>query len=370
MFDGFFNGKRVLITGVAGVKGTWLAQQLVELGSTVVGLDVRQPEADSNFVASDLLNRIAFTQGDVTDLPLLQQLMDGVDCVFHLAAISLVGEARRNPLETYRSNTLGTASVLEGIRLSDSVRWAVFVTTDKVYRSKGGDVWVETDPLFATEPYPISKACAEQIVADYYRNYLRTAGKRIGVARAGNVLLGGDPYSSRRMRGAGHLHVDCFEALIDGRPPELYTPKFTRPYTYGLDTLSGYMTLMSKLDQDGIDGEAFNFGPHERFGVENGLVATKICQIWGSGIQWQSTKPRVEPFEKQALNWDKARQRLGWQPAYTIYEALSDIAQWYRAWVERGRSAQPGSMMDVNRALIQAHQQAAHHMGIGWAQEN
>jgi CDP-glucose 4,6-dehydratase len=370
VFAGFYRGKRVLITGVAGVKGTWLAQQLLELSSEVVGIDIREPEADSNFVASDLSQRITFYHGDVTDLSLLQRASQGVDCVFHLAAISLVGEARRNPLETYRSNTLGTATVLEAIRLSDSVQRAVFVTTDKVYRSKGGDVWVETDPLFATEPYPVSKACAEQVVADYYRNYLRAGGKHIGVARAGNVILGGDPYSSQRMRGAGHLHVDCFEALIEGRSPELYTPKFTRPYTYGLDTLSGYMTLMSQLDQEGIDGEAFNFGPHERFGVENGLVATKICQIWGSGIQWHSTKPREEPFEKQSLNWDKARQRLGWQPAYTIYEALSDIAQWYRAWVARGCGAHPGAMVEVNRTLIQTHQQTARHMGIAWAQES
>jgi len=370
MFAGFYRGKRVLITGVAGVKGTWLAQVLLELGSEVVGLDIRQPEANSNFIASDLHRRITFVHGDVTDLPLLQRTLAGVDCVFHLAAISLVGEARRNPLETYRSNTLGTATVLEAIRLSESVQWAIFVTTDKVYRSKGGELWVESDPLFATEPYPVSKACAEQILADYHRNYLRAAGKRIGIARAGNVILGGDPYSSQRMNGAGHLHGDCFEALIEGRSPELYTPQFTRPYTYGLDTLSGYLTLMSQLDTAGVAGEAFNFGPHERFGVENGLVATKICQIWGTGIEWHSTQPRAEPFEKQSLNWDKARQRLNWQPAYTIYEALADIAQWYRAWVERGRGAEPGSMVDVNRALIQAHQQTARQMGIGWAQPN
>lgn len=370
MFADFYHGKRVLVTGVAGVKGTWLAQQLLELGSTVIGLDRHAPPADSNFVAADLFNGTTFVQGDINDLPLLQAAMAGVDCVFHLAAVSLVGEARRNPLDTYRSNTLGTATVLEAIRLSDSVRRAVFVTTDKVYKSNGGEPWVETDPLFATEPYPISKACAEEIITDYYRHYLRPAGKRIGIARAGNVILGGDPYSSQRMQGAGHLHVDCFEALIAGRPPELYNPQFTRPYTYGLDTLSGYLTLMSNLDQAGVDGEAFNFGPHERLGVENGLVATKICQIWGSDLHWQSTNPRSEPFEKQSMNWDKARQRLGWQPAYTIYEALVDIAQWYRAWVERGRGQTPGSMVEVNRALIQAHQQAARQLGIAWTRES
>jgi CDP-glucose 4,6-dehydratase len=369
MFGGYFQGKRILITGVAGVKGTWLAQQLLELGSEVVGIDIRDPERDSNFIASDLCSRICFVRGDINDLPLLQRTMKGADCVFHLAAVSLVGEARRNPLETYRSNTLGTATVLEAIRMEDSVQRAVFVTTDKVYKSKDGDMWRESDPLFASDPYPISKACAEHIISDYYLNYLSPAGKRLGIARAGNVLLGGDPYSSHRTRGAGHLHVDCFEALMEGRAPELYTPKFTRPYIYGLDTLCGYMTLMSKLDCDEVNGEAFNFGPHERFGVENGLVATKICQIWGSDITWQSTKPREEPFEKQSLNWDKAHQRLAWQPAYTIYEALTDIAHWYHAWMESGRGEQRGSMAMINQALIQAHQQTARRMGIWWAQE-
>lgn len=370
MFFDFYRGQRVLITGVAGVKGTWLAQQLLALGSTVVGLDRRQPSADSNFVAADLANRITLIQGDINDLPLLQTIMTQVDCVFHLAAISLVGEARSNPLETYRTNTLGVASVLEAIRLSQRVQRAVFVTTDKVYEAKGGELWVETDRLFATEPYPVSKACAEKIIADYYRHYLQPAGKQIGVARAGNVLLGGDPYSSRRLQGAGHLHVDCFEALMAGRAPELYNPKFTRPYTYGLDTLSGYLTLMSQLDQPGVDGEAFNFGPHERFGVENGLVASKICQLWGTGLDWRATAPRSEPFEKQSMNWEKAQQRLGWQPAYTIYETLSALTEWYRAWAEQGCGAAPGSMVEVNQALIQKHQRAARQMGIQWAQES
>jgi len=286
-----------------------------------------------------------------------------------LAAISIVGEARQNPLATYHSNTLGTATVLEAMRLNDSVRWGVFVTTDKVYRPKGGEAWIESDPLFATEPYPVSKACAEQIITDYYCNYLKHAGQRIAIARAGNVLLGGDPYSSRRMNGAGHLHVDCFEALIDHQSPALYTPKFTRPYTYGLDILCGYLTLMSRLDDEGVCGEAFNFGPHERLGIENGLLASKICQVWGTDLTWHSTKPREEPFEKQAVNWDKARSRLGWQPAYTIYEALHDIAQWYRAWVETDPACPCGSMVATNRMLIYVHQQAAHNMGIGWAQE-
>jgi len=191
MFGNFFKGKKILVTGVAGVKGSWLALELLEAGGQVVGVDIKPPEPHSNFTVSGLRKNISFVQGDVANLSLMQDLMKDADCVFHLAAIALVGEARRNPLETYRSNVLGTAVVLESIRLSDSAKYAVFVTTDKVYKPKGGEIWVETDPLFASAPYPVSKACSEHIIADYYRNYLRQTGKRLGIGRAGNVLMGG-----------------------------------------------------------------------------------------------------------------------------------------------------------------------------------
>lgn len=356
----------MLITGVAGVKGTWLALELLAMGCKVVGLDNQWPASDANFRSSQLADRIAFTHGDINDLSLVRELMAGVDGVFHLAAVSLVGEARRNPLETYRSNTLGTATVLEAMRLTPHVRYGLFVTTDKVYTPKGGEVWHETDALFASEPYPISKACAEHIIADYYTQYLRNAGQRIGIARAGNVLLGGDLYSSRRMQGAGHLHVDCFEALADGREPEIFTPAFTRPYTYGLDILCGYMSLMSRLDEIGVDGEAFNFGPHERYGVENGLLATKICELWGGDITWRTSKPRSEPFAKQSLSWDKAHQRLGWQPVFTLHETLQQLTNWYRIWDQRQKAGHP-CMADINEQLIKVHQQAGANLRVWWA---
>ena len=331
MFRDFFKGKRIVVTGVAGVKGSWLALELLEAGSQVVGVDIKSPEPMSNFMAAGLGERITFVQGDVRHLSLMEQLLKGADGVFHLAAVALVVEARRKPLQAYATNTLGAATVLEAIRLSDSVKYAVFVTTDKVYKSKAGELWMETDPLFAAEPYQVSKACAEHIIADYYHTYLRQAGKRVGVGRAGNVIVGGDFYSSRRTGGAGRIFVDCFEALAEKQPPKIFTPHFTRPYTYGLDILTGYMALMSRLDCKSVDGEAFNFGPHEQHGVENGLLAAKICELWGEGIMWECGPARDEPFEKQALSWDKARERLGWQPAYTLHEGLCATVRWYRA---------------------------------------
>jgi len=366
MFTNFYEGKRVLITGVLGVKGTWLALALLEAGADVLGVDNRLPEAESNFSLSGLGQRIAFTRGDVADLQLMSTLVDGVDSVFHLAARVLVRETVRNPYEAFRSNTFGVATMLEALRLARSPKRAVFITTDKVYKPKGGEVWIESDPLVASGPYAVSKACAEFIIADYHRTYFMTTGTRIAIARAGNVLVGGDLYSSKRTQGAGRIFVDCFEALAEGRAPEIFCPSFTRPYTYGLDIISGYMTLMSALDSDDVLGQAFNFGPHEQYGVSNALLATKICELWG-GPMWVKGSHREEPFEHQSLSWGKSRNLLHWQPAFTLHEAISAATKWYRAWSRLGGRTEEGCLYQLNQLLLHEHVTAARHLAIEWA---
>lgn len=364
LFGDFFRGKRVLITGAAGVKATWLCSLASAAGATVTGVDVRLPEPSSNFVLTGLPSRIRFVQGDVTDIRLMRDLLSEQDCLFHLAALVLVYDCKNRPLESYRTNTLGTATVLEAFRLSSTAKHAVFITTDKVYRPKDG-LWVESDPLFATGPYAVSKACAEHIIADY-RSYLDAAGKRYGVGRAGNVLVGGDLYSSSRTNGAGRIFVDCFEALIAGRPPEIFSPSFTRPFTYGLDIVTGYMSLMARLDEEGVQGEAFNFGPHEQGGIANASLATKICEQWGGNIMWQGGKLRPEPFVTQALCWEKARQRLGWLPAYTLYEGIQDTVKWYREWAKVKDAPIEGALNSLNLELIRKHYEAAKRLGVWW----
>jgi CDP-glucose 4,6-dehydratase len=361
MFNGFYEGKKILVTGAAGVKGTWLAEQLLAAGATVTGVDNHTPEPISNFSASGLADRIRFIPGDITDLPLMTKLVDESDGVFHLAAIVIVGESRRNPLESYRSNTFGTATILEALRVSGKPKRAVIVTTDKVYKSKAGEPWVETDPLGATGPYAVSKACAEFVVEDYQDSYFRGSEIRVAVGRAGNVLIGGDRHASSRTGGAGRIFVDCFEALAEGRRPEIYSPGFSRPYTYGLDIVSGYMALMSKLDQDEVAGQAFNFGPYEEIGIPNNLLATKACELWGGETMWFTGAKREEPFEHQSLRWAKSARVLKWRPAFTFHEALQATARWYK-------EAVPGhSMREFNATLIAEHLTAARNLQIHWA---
>lgn len=368
MHNGFYAGKRILVTGVAGVKGTWLALALIEAGAEVIGIDIQAPEPESNFCASDLGNRITFLRGDVADFAVIESLVSGVDGVFHLAATALVRDAHRRPLDAYRNNAFGVATVLEAVRQSSKPVRAVFVTTDKVYRPNDGVPWSETDPLVGTGAYAVSKACAEFIIADYHRHYFAASEHRLGIARAGNVVIGGDLHSSRNTDGAGRIFVDCYDALAQGRPPEIFSPSFTRPYTYGLDVISGYMTLMSQLHRPDVSGQAFNFGPYEQIGVSNSLLATKICETWGSGIMWRSGATREEPFVHQSLNCAKSARVLHWRPAYTLYEALLSTTRWYRAWAAQQGEIRAGSLYELNRELLIEHRNAARNLGIAWAE--
>lgn len=368
MYNSFFSGKRILVTGVAGVKGSWLALALLRAGASVVGLDRRIPDTQSNFSAAGLKRHVEFIEGDVTDIGLMQKVVNRVDGVFHLAAVAIVREARDNPLDTYRSNTLGVIAVLEAIRNAPKPIRAVFVTTDKVYRPKGGELWLESDPLVASGPYAVSKACAEYIIADYQRTYFAGSDRLIGVGRAGNVVIGGDFYSSRRNKGGGRIFVDCYEALTEGRPPEIFSPSFTRPYTYGGDILSGYMSLMTQLHRNDVAGQAFNFGPVEQYGVSNSHLATRICELWGGNIMWRSGVLREEPFEFQSLSIQKSHDLLDWRPAYSLDEALRDTTRWYRTWAELGSSTAEGCMYDLDVSLLDEHQKTAQRLGISWAQ--
>jgi CDP-glucose 4,6-dehydratase len=368
MFCDFFVGKRVLVTGIAGVKGTWMALELLEAGSAVVGVDISQRGETPVFDAAGLRGRVECIQGDITHFETMRDLIATVDCVFHLAAIALVGDANRRPLDTYRVNTLGTATVLEAVRQSTTAKYVVIATTDKVYRPSAGHASVETDALCASSPYPISKACAEYIIADYHRMYLKGDGKHSGIGRSGNVIVGGDLHSSTRTGGAGRLFVDCFESLSFGRPPEVFCPQLSRSYVYGLDVVIGYMALMSRLDRPEVDGQPFNFGPREDEAVRSDALATQICEIWGRGATWRLGPPRPEPFESEMMSSAKSRRLLGWEPAYSLTETLTDTARWYDEWAKIASSSRASRIADVSAELIHKHRLAAEMRGHWWTQ--
>lgn len=361
MFAGYFEGKTILVTGLAGAKGAWLGWYLLEAGAErIVGVDNAEDLRGTAFEASGLGEepRVGLHAVDVRDLEALRALMvsDRPDAALHLAARAIVGECREAPLDCYSVNVLGTAAFLEAMRTTGLPR-AVMVTTDKVYRDKGGEPWTEEDPLVATGPYAVSKACAEFITQDYRHSYLQPAGRRLATVRAGNVLAPGDHHD-------GRIFVDVARALARGEPPVIMNPAFTRPYTFVGDTLSGYLAVLARCDEEGIDGEAFNFGPLEARGVPNGDLATRMCELWGGGISWVRGTERDEPFEHQSVDWSKARRVLDWRPAYDLDEGLAAVVEWYRAQAARPA---PGMMRELTLEIIRAHIAAARAQGIAWA---
>lgn len=307
--------KRVLITGVLGIKGTWLTALLLKIGAEVIGLDIRKPDSKLVCVQTGLIDKITFVRGDVCDLALLKQLIQNSDCVFHLAAVSTVGASRKDPLEAYRSNTLGTATIMTA--LSTSLVPTVMVTTDKVYHPKLSP-WKEDDLLFAKGPYSVSKACAEKIIEDW-------SLPNIKVARAGNVILGGDPVTSMKYPGSGRIVPDCLEALSNNRKPVIFSPHQFRPYIYGLDVLYGYLLLCSSS----FSGP-FNFGPLEGK-ISNQDLVNLICELWGTDLEWKTGEKREEPFFTQEIDWSKAKNKLGWYPRYTIKDALKAVIKWQKS---------------------------------------
>lgn len=359
MYGDFYRDKTVLVTGIAGFKGAWLALTLLEAGATeIVGLD-KERRPRSNFAVSGLDRRVTFVQGDIRDGALVLRLLTEyrVEAVFHLAAQAIVKTAFQNPMETFSSNVMGTAAVLDAVRQAGTVSRCVVATSDKAYGDKGGALYTEDDPLRGVDVYSASKSATDIVTASWIENYLRPAGIHGGIVRCGNIIGGGD-WSS------GRIVADCARALGRGQTPEVHNPQMVRDYFYVLDAVSGYLWLGACLDRDGVSGEAFNFGPHEH-DVRNADLATRFCRLWGDGMTWRHTPP-PEPFPeipKQTLSWEKARARLGWAPAYTLDEALRDTVAWYRGWETAD------SLHALNVDLVRRHHARAREQALAWAEE-
>jgi CDP-glucose 4,6-dehydratase len=339
----FFDGRPVLITGVTGAQGTWLALVLARRGAQVIGVDRRQPGPGSHYTSSRVGEHVCFVEGDLRDVDLLCRLIDGVDVVFDLSAVSLAAERRAGRRDGDPGHA-GSGSAGSGSAGSGSAGEGAAVL-EAVHRST---------------------RCERAVVvpAGDARPGLRRDGKHVVVARAGDVLLGGDPCSSAAAGGRGHLHVDCFESLIDGRPPRVADPTLARPYVYGLDIVRGYTMAAEQAHRPGVHGEVFAFGPSDALGVENGALATKICRAWGSGVRWESSPAAGEPGAVAPLDRSKAEQVLGWRPAYTIEQTVDDLARWFRVWGKRRAASATFPMDDIDGELIARYDAAVARLTV------
>jgi CDP-glucose 4,6-dehydratase len=325
-----FEGRRVLVTGHTGFKGSWLCEWLLMLGADVFGFALEPPTEPSLFEDLGLAGRIARHRiGDVRDLESLRTAVSEArpEVVFHLAAQPLVRLSYREPVATYATNVMGTVNLLEAVRSSDDVRAVVNVTSDKCYENgETGQAYRESDPLGGWDPYSSSKGCAELVTAAYRRSFFgEESPVRIASARAGNVIGGGDWAEDR-------IVPDCIRALVAGESIVVRNPDSVRPWQHVLEPLSGYLTLADRLLAGDVEMDgAWNFGPAEQDTVRVRDVVEAIVEAWGSG-SWATVADGTRaPHEAGllALDTTKARERLSWRARYDVSSAVRRTAEWY-----------------------------------------
>lgn len=337
VFRNNFSGKKVLITGNTGFKGTWLTFWLLQLGATVAGYSNEERTKPSMYEELGLSHRIRQFTGDISDFELVKASINefSPDFIFHLAAQSIVSTGIRFPLETFKTNTLGTVTVLEALRTLRFKGVAVMITSDKCYENDERETgYCETDKMGGKDPYSASKGAAELAISSYLRTFLDEDFQlRIGIGRAGNVIGGGDWNENR-------IIVDCVKAWQAGNPVELRNPKSTRPWQHVLEPLSGYLQLATHLSNGLIkNGESFNFGPDpgQAFTVEE--VVKKLASGWPDcpGIKTTAPSNFSNIIEAKLLSLDvsKALNQLGWHSTLEISDCLTLINEWYLAYKEK-----------------------------------
>lgn len=326
-----FRDAKVLITGDTGFKGSWLSFALANAGAKIWGYSLPS-DVNSHYRYLELETLINHIDGDIRDFIKLSKLIADIkpEFIFHLAAQALVGQSYKNPLETYSTNIMGSANLLEAIRSCDSVRSVIYVTSDKCYQN---NEWVwgyrESDILGGDDPYSSSKACAELIFSSFSKSYF-DYNKSIGLAsvRAGNVIGGGD-------WSMGRIVPDCIGAIHGDTPIKLRSPKATRPWQHVLEPLSGYMLLAKKINESGkLFSGSWNFGPNKSENRNVLDVAKEIVKVMGSGsieiLGDQSMQ--IHEANLLQLNCDKANTLIGWNSKWSFEETIKITAGWYKAF--------------------------------------
>jgi CDP-glucose 4,6-dehydratase len=340
-------GRRALVTGHTGFKGAWLCTWLLDLGADVTGLALDPHDKPNLFDALGLAGRMTSLIGDIRDVTLVQNVFNQVrpEIVFHLAAQSLVQRSYAEPIETFATNILGTAHVLNAARATSSVRAVVNVTTDKVYEDREW-CWPyrEIDSLGGLDPYSASKACAELISAAYQKNLCRKDRTvEIATARGGNVIGGGD-------WGADRLVPDIVRAVVSGQPIILRNPTAVRPWQHVLELCEAYLELGARLlNSERLFAEAWNFGPWSANEITVNELTRAMLRSWQRPAHPIET--RESPFhESQVLRLDisKSVSRLDWRPRLAIVEALDMTAQWYIAYYDNARTAHTFTLEQIH----------------------
>ena len=347
-----YRGRRVLVTGHTGFKGSWLCEWLLSLGAEVHGFALPPPTRPALFTQLKLARRIASHEiSDVRNRGAVLACVKRVKphFIFHLAAQPIVRESYRAPAETFDVNVMGTVNVLEAVRVwrlgedAGETCSVVCVTTDKVYANdNSGRAFVERDPLGGDDPYSASKGACEIVAASYRSSFFRNSPVRIATARAGNVIGGGDWAKDR-------IVPDAMRAFLHGRPLVVRNRRSTRPWQHVLEPLCGYLMLGAALDA-GLDGadSAFNFGPNVKTVRTVGTLAKELAEYFGGEVEFRSEPGQPREAMRLQLDSSKAMQLLGWRPSFGFSLAVAAVAEWYALFGEF-----PEAAADVTRRQIE-----------------
>lgn len=329
----FYRGRKVLITGHTGFKGTWLCRILVKAGAVITGYSLVPPTEPNLYSMAGIDNEINSVIGDIRDINHLKKVFEDVqpEVVFHLAAQPIVRESYREPLYTYEVNVMGTVNICECVRLNPCVKSFVNITTDKVYMN---NEWIwgyrENEPLDGYDPYSNSKSCSELVTHCYINSFFNNMSVAVSTARAGNVIGGGDFANDR-------IVPDCVRAAINNETVSVRNPNSIRPYQHVLEPLAAYIMIAMRQYSDRKYAGFYNVGPDESDCVTTGELVNVFCAKWGEGLHWDSQYdggPHEANFLK--LDCSKLKATFGWKPRWNFETAIEKTVEWSKVYALGG----------------------------------
>lgn len=335
MFDmNFYAGKKVLVTGHTGFKGTWLCKILINAGALVMGYSLDPPTEPNLFSLSGINSEMNSIIGDIRDFDKLKQVFDETrpEIVLHLAAQPIVRDSYKDPRYTYDTNVMGTVNLLECVRLSGCVKSVLNVTTDKVYNNRE---WCwgyrEDEPLDGFDPYSNSKSCSELVTHSYINSFFNDGSVAVSTARAGNVIGGGDFANDR-------IIPDCIRAMQNGTDIIVRNPFSTRPYQHVLEPLFVYLMIARKQYEDIKFAGYYNVGPDDCDCVTTGELTDLFCKYWGDNAAWKNVSEDNAPHEANFLKLDcsKLKSVFGWKPRWHINECMDMTCRFGKTFLSGG----------------------------------
>jgi CDP-glucose 4,6-dehydratase len=332
----FYKGRRMLITGHTGFKGSWLCKMSAGAGASVTGYSLKPPTAPSLFDIADISQDVDSYTGDIRDLGALKLAFDNArpEIVIHMAAQPIVRDGYSDPVGTFETNVMGTVNVLECARMSSDVRSVINVTTDKVYLNKEWPCgYREGDELGGVDPYSGSKACSELVTRSYINSFFAGSGIAVSTARAGNVIGGGDFAKDR-------IIPDCVRAILKEKDIVARNPHSIRPYQHVLEPLYAYLMIAAMQYLEPRRAGCYNVGPDTQGCLKTGTLLDMFTKQWGEGAKWVSHPdiPDIGPLEASSLKLDcsKLKSSFLWKPGWTLDKAIYKTVEWTKCWISGG----------------------------------